>query len=211
MILSLITVQPPRFSAAFHTFTEMCEHRYAGYLHQPYRGFSNGAWYTAIKPYHSGIFPFLALDLMVMFRGSKCNLFFGHDLLPYSMDERDPVFLDETTQHQITSIVNELPKRSSGLYFRGYSSRIDIGLNALSTLYMEILGSLTEVECGVLRNIRELQFERYQDPIETKTFGLQKLVAERLGKSPVAVHKSLRSSKYHLLADTANAMKNMMI
>ena len=36
-------------------------------------------------------------------------------------------------------------------------------------------------------------------------------VAELLGKSPVAVHKSLRSAKYHLISDTAAAMKDMVV
>jgi len=211
MILSLITLQPTRHSASFASFADICAERYSPYLHQPFRSFSTGGWYSAFKPFHSGVFPFLALDLMIMFRGCTANLFFGHDLLPYSIGDEQPLYLNENIQSQINTIVKELPKKNSGMLYRGYGNRIDIGLNALATLYMEILGSLTEVESGVLRHIRELQFERYQDPTKTKTFGLQKVVAQRLHKSPVAVHKSLRSAKYTLLADTANAMKNMMV
>ncbi|MDF3128786.1 hypothetical protein P0Y35_06225 [Kiritimatiellaeota bacterium B1221] len=210
MILSILTFQTPRTPPSFQPFADLCNERYAPYLSQPFSNFGPESWYSAVKPYHSGIFPFLAMDLMILYRGCTSNLFFGHDLLPYSSDENHPAQMDDSVMNQVNAIVSSISKGTSTMQFRGYGNRIDIGLNALSTLYMEILSSLTQVECGVLSYIRQLQFEKYQDPMETKTFGLQKLVAEKLNKSPVAVHKSLRSAKYNLLAETATAMKQLM-
>lgn len=211
MILSIITLRPAKNVPSFHVFEELCAQRYASYLNQEFNAFAPNAWYTAIKPYHSGIFPFLAMDLMIQYKGHPCQIFFGHDLLPYNADETHPVYLDDMVQMQIQQNLSLGAKNQSGMQFRGFGNRIDIGLNALSTLYMEILGSLTQVECGVLSEIRNLQFQRHQDPCETKTFGLQKIVAKKLNKSPVAIHKSLRSSKYALLSETATAMKQMMV
>lgn len=210
MILSILTFQSARRSVSFDPCARLCAERYAPYLNQSFESFSQNSWYSAVKPYHSGIFPFLAMDLMIMYRGCNCKLFFGHDLLPYSSDENHPIHMDDLIHSQVNQIVSSFSKGTSTMQFRGYGNRIDIGLNALSMHYMEILSSLTTVECGVLSRIRQLQFERYQDPMEIKTFGLQKLVAEKLDKSPVAIHKSLRSSKYNLLADTATAMKQLM-
>ncbi len=210
MILSILKFQTPRTPPSFQPFADLCAERYTPYLSQPFGHFGPESWYSAVKPYHSGIFPFLAMDLMILYRGCNCNLFFGHDLLPYSADENHPTQMDESVMTQVNTIVSSISKGTSAMQFRGYGNRIDIGLNALSTLYMEILSSLTKVECGVLSHIRQLQFEKFQDPMETKTFGLQKVVAEKLNKSPVAVHKSLRSAKYNLLAETATAMKQLM-
>lgn len=211
MILTVLTFNSPRDIPSIGAFEELSLKRYGNMLTHDFVQYAPGAWYTAVKPYHSGIFPFMALDLMIMYRGCSSNLFFGHDLLPYSSYGKSEIHMDETMQNQINQIISTSSKTESRLEFKGYGNRIDIGLNALSTLYMDILSSLTKVECGVLNHIRELQFERYKDPTETKTFGLQKVVAERLDKSPVAVHKSLRSAKYTLLAETANAMKSMMV
>lgn len=196
---------------SFNAFEKLCAERYAAYIGQEFNVFSPGSWYTAVKPYHSGIFPFMAMDLMIKYEGHPCQLFFGHDLLPYTANENHPVYLDEVLQTQIQQTLKSGSKSQSSLQFKGFGNRIDIGLNALATLYMELLSSLTTVECRVLHEIRLLQFQRAQDPSETGTFGLQKQVAEKLNKSPVAIHKSLRSSKYMLLADTANAMKQMMV
>lgn len=211
MILSIVHIHPAKKAPSFQPFEALCTRRYAGYLSQEFSAFTPGAWYTAVKPYHSGIFPFLAMDLMILNGGYPCHLFFGHDLLPYSADDSHPVYLDDMLHSHIQQTLSKLPKSKSALHFKGFGNRIDIGLNALAALYMDILGSLTQVECHVLSQIRQLQFEREQDPCTTKTFGLQKLVAKKLGKSPVAIHKSLRSSKYTLLAETANAMKQMMV
>lgn len=211
MILSILTFQSEQPSAHFQPFAELCAERYGDFLSQPFQPFGSESRYSAVKPYHSGIFPFLAMDLMIMNRGVNCQLFFGHDLLPYSAEDQQRVYIDEQVQEKIKLIIATFPKDRAAMRFQGYGNRIDIGLNALSTLYMDLLSSLTQVECGVLKLIRQLQFERFGDPAETKTFGLQKLVAQRLGKSPVAIHKSLRSAKFTLLAETATAMKEMMV
>ena len=119
--------------------------------------------------------------------------------------------VDEVVSQQLHELSDSLPTTQARMTFKGFGNRIDIGLNALGLLYMEILTSLTKVEANVLTLLRELQYEKYQDPLEVRTFGLQKRVAAKLGKSPVAVHKSLRSAKYPLLAETAVSMKNMMV
>lgn len=211
MILTVLTLNSPRTAPSFEPFEQLCSERYSSMLGQDFVPYAPGTWYTAVKPYHSGIFPFIALDLMIMFRGNPCKLFFGHDLLPYTSQEKSDIHLDDGMQNQINQIISYNSKTTSSMQFKGYGNRIDIGLNALSKLYMDILSSLTKVECEVLNHIRDLQFQKNKNVMETKTFGLQKLVAEKLNKSPVAIHKSLRSAKYPLLAETAIAMKNMMV
>ncbi|WFB37218.1 hypothetical protein P3T73_05525 [Kiritimatiellota bacterium B12222] len=210
MILNIISLHPHRNTPPFEPFEKLCAERYGQFLGQEFCQYAPSSWYTAIKPYNSSIFPFMAMDLMIMYRACPCQIFFGHDLLPYSTEAQQPLHIDDSMQQQINQIINRGNRNECSMEYRGFGNRIDIGLNALSTLYMEILSSLTKVECGVLTHIRSLQFERYGDPTETRTFGLQKIVAEKLEKSPVAVHKSLRSAKYHLLAETATAMRNMM-
>ena len=211
MILSIISLHPSKNAPSFNSFERLCAERYASYLGQEFNTFSPGTWYTAVKPYHSGIFPFMAMDLMIHYKCYPCQLFFGHDLLPYTANDNHQVYLDDLLQNQVQQTLKGNSTSQSSLHFKGFGNRIDIGLNALATLYMEILSSLTKVECQVLFEIRHLQFQRAQDPCESGTFGLQKQVAEKLGKSPVSIHKSLRSSKYMLLAETANAMKQMMV
>lgn len=211
MIFTLITLKSPQQDSAMQPFTEMARNRYQRYLSQDFSMYSPGVWYTAVKPYHSGIFPFLTMDLHILLRGVSCNLFFGHDLLPYNAVEHEQIQITESLQNEIERIRHSHSHHKSHLYFQGFGNRVDIGLNALATLYMEMLSTLTRVEANVLHHLREFQYLQYQDPTVTRTFGLQKKVADKLNKSPVAIHHSLRSAKYPLLAETAVAMKEMMV
>jgi len=211
MILTLITLDSPKHVSSFDEFLGLTEQRYSSYLSQPLTPFKSGTWYTAVKPYHSGIFPFLAFDMMVMFRALPCQFFFGHDLLTFGSAEAGEIQVDDGLLAQFEEVLRQHPSGSSHMHFQGFGSRIDIGLNALSRLYVDNLTSLTRVESEVLTHLRTLQFDKYGDPMNLRTFGLQKQVAERLDKSPVAIHKSLRSAKFALLAETATAMKEMMV
>ncbi|MEX2607312.1 MAG: hypothetical protein WD708_08205 [Kiritimatiellia bacterium] len=211
MILTLIILKSPQQVSAMKPFEEMARSRYHPYLSQEFTVYAPGVWFTAVKPYHSGIFPFLALDLHILLRGVSCNVFFGHDLLPYNAVDHERILLSESLEQEIKRIRRQLPHTKSHLRFQGFGNRVDIGLNALSTLYMELLSSLTRVECDVLTHLRNFQHLQFKDPTVTKTFGLQKKVADALNKSPVAIHHSLRSAKYPLLAETATAMKEMMV
>lgn len=211
MILILFTVNSPKQAKLFPAFKKIAKERYSGYLAQEFAPYNKFSWFTAVKPYDSGVFPFLALDAMIHFRGGSCRFFFGHDLLPFGTMTREEMELDETVQREVDSILSRESGHQSRMEFHGFGTRIDVGLNALGVLFMDMLDSLTKVETHVLSELRTLQFEKYGDPTMVKTFGLQKRVAERLDKSPVAVHKSLRSSKFPLLADTALAIKGMML
>jgi hypothetical protein len=211
MILTLLTIESPKQAKRFSEFQAQVHERYGTYLAQEFFPYNENSWYTAVKPYHSGIFPYLTLDALVFFRGSPCHFFFGHDLLPFGTMTREELELDPAVKSEMDNILRREPSPKSLIEFHGFGTRIDIGLNALGVLYLDILDSLTKVEAEVLTHIRTLQYEKYQDPMNGKTFGLQKQVAARLEKSPVAIHKSLRSSKYPLLADTAKAMKDMML
>jgi hypothetical protein len=211
MILAFLKLDSATPPAGFKGFQTLLTERYASYVHQPLTPFENRHWYLAIKPYHAGIFPFLALDLMSQVRKLPCHLHFAHDVLPYSSTSTGENYLDDTVTQQLHDLADSLQLAEPRMTFKGFGNRIDIGLNALALLYMDILGSLTKVECSVLTLLRTLQFEKYGDPLEVRTFGLQKQVASQLGKSPVAIHKSLKSAKYPLLAETATSMKNMMV
>lgn len=211
MILTLITLKSPQQVSSMRPFEEVAVSRYHRYLSQEFTAYAPGVWYTGVKPYHSGIFPFLVMDLHILLRGIPCNVFFGHDLLPYNAVEHERIQLTETLEQEIERIRHKIPSTKSHMRFQGFGNRVDIGLNALSTLYVDMLSSLTRVECDVLTHLRRFQFDLYNDPAATRTFGLQKKVADTLEKSPVAIHHSLRSSKYLLLAETATAMKEMMV
>jgi len=211
MILTILTIESPKHAKRFAEFQHLAHERYATYLAQEFHPYNATSWYTAVKPYHSGIFPFLALDALVFFRGSPCHFFFGHDLLPFGTMTREELELDPAVKDEVDKIINRDPSPKSLIEFHGFGTRIDIGLNALGVLYLDILDSLTKVEAEVLSHLRTLQYDKYKDPMNVKTFGLQKQVAKKLEKSPVAVHKSLRSAKYPLLAETATAMKAMMV
>ncbi|MDA3873637.1 MAG: hypothetical protein PF795_06725 [Kiritimatiellae bacterium] len=211
MILTLITLKSPQQASSLAPFEEVARSRYHRYLSQEFTVYAPGVWYTAVKPYHSGIFPFLVMDLHILLRGITCNVFFGHDLLPYNAVEHERILLTGPLTQEIERIRHKTPATKSHMRFQGFGNRVDIGLNALSTLYVDMLSSLTRVECDVLTHLREYQYTLYNDPTSIRTFGLQKKVADTLDKSPVALHHSLRSSKYLLLAETATAMKEMMV
>lgn len=211
MILAFLKLDSTSPPAGFKGFQEVLSVRYEPYIRQQLTPFENQNWYLAVKPYHAGIFPFLAMDLIAQVRKLPCHLYFVHDILPYSTSGSKDLVLDESVTQQLHDLAESLTVSEPKMTFKGFGNRIDIGLNALSLLYMEILSSLTKVEASVVTLLRTLQYEKYGDPLEVRTFGLQKQVAARLGKSPVAVHKSLRSAKYHLLAETATSMKNMMV
>lgn len=152
----------------------------------------------------------MAMDMMILLRGVPCHVCFD-DLLPISShDSPVALTLTDSQAERITEIANSAPTERSHVSFEGFGPRIDVGLNGLSVLFVDILASLTRVEAEVLSLMRSLQYDKYGDPRETKTFGLQKQVATQLEKSPVAIHKSLRSSKYHLLAEATNAMQGML-
>lgn len=211
MILAFLKLESPTPPLGLKGFQGLLADRYASYIHQPLTPFENQSWYLAVKPYHAGIFPFIAMDLMTQVRGLQGHWMFAHDILPYSASGSEDMFLDETVTQQLHDLAESLSASAPAMSFKGFGNRIDIGLNALSLLYMEILTSLTKVESNVLTLLRTLQYEKYKDPLEVRTFGLQKQVAARLEKSPVAIHKSLRSAKYQLLAETATSMKNMLV
>jgi len=210
MILALLKLDTETPPSGMEAFERVLADRYASYIEKPLTPFENKNYYLAVKPYHAGIFPFIAMDLMIYARGLKCHWLFAHDVLPYSIGSGE-FYLDDPVTRQLHELSETLTTTTTTMTFKGFGNRIDIGLNALSLLYMEILCSLTKVEGRVLALLRELQYEKYQDPLEVRTFGLQKRVAARLDKSPVAIHKSLRSAKYHLMAETATSMKNMMV
>lgn len=211
MILTLITLKSPQQAPAMAPFQDIARKRYRRYLSQEFTEYAPGVWYTGVKPYHSNIFPFLVMDLHILLRGVTCNVFFGHDLLPYNTVEHERIQLNEPLEQKIEAIRHKIPQSKSHIRFQGFGNRVDIGLNALSTLYVEMLSTLTQVECDVLTQLRDFQYLQYEDPTVTRTFGLQKKVADKLSKSPVAIHHSLRSSKYLLMAETATAMKEMMV
>jgi hypothetical protein len=210
MILALLKLDTPAPPPEVKRFQDLLNSRYGSTIDTPLTPFENRNLYLAVKPYHAGIFPFIAMDLMSIARGLHCHWLFAHDVLPYSTTGGE-LMVDEVVSQQLHELSDSLPTTQARMTFKGFGNRIDIGLNALGLLYMEILTSLTKVEANVLTLLRELQYEKYQDPLEVRTFGLQKRVAAKLGKSPVAVHKSLRSAKYPLLAETAVSMKNMMV
>jgi hypothetical protein len=212
MILALFTIHSAKALPEFARFENLLKARYGDLLcSPPTRQPDHQSWITSLKPYHAGYFPFIALDMMILLRALPCHLHLVHDLLPITSDETNRALqLTESQEQQLTSIIGKVNPERSLLRFVGFGPRIEIGLNGLSTLLVDILESLTRVESEVLADLRTLQYAEYSDPREVKTFGLQKKVAERLGKSPVAIHKSLRSSKYHLIAEATTSMRGMM-
>jgi hypothetical protein len=210
MILVLLAIESAKHTKKFIDFNQVVEQRYGPYLTQKLSPYNTTSWYTGVKPYHSSIFPFLAMDMFIHFQAAPCKFFFGHDLLPYSTIGQDIFELDETVTHELERVIELAPPSVRSMRFQGFGNRIDTGLNALAMHFVHILGSLTKVEAKVLSHLRALQFETFGDPLDIRTFGLQKLISEKLDKSPVAVHKSLRSSKYQLVASTAVAMQKLM-
>ncbi len=210
MILALFRLDSPRQVKRMQPFIDLLQDRYGEVLLHPLNQLDPLTWHTALKPFHSGYFPFIALDMMIELRGLPAQMIFAHDLLKFGRPG-EVLELDAPTLEEVQRLLGTLPAESAQLEFKGFGPRIDIALNIISTLYIDILGHLTKVEAEVLQHLRSLQYEKFEDPSNVRTFGLQKRVAALLDKSPVAVHKSLRSAKYELLADTATAMKNLIV
>ncbi len=210
MILGLFTLHTAKALPEFSKFEKVLRERYAPILSAPVAERASGSWFTGVKPYHASFFPYMAMDMMIALRAMPSHICFVHDLLPITTSESPTLLLGPDQEEKIEELINQAPMDQNHLKFQGFGQRIDIGLNGLSTLFVDILASLTRVESEVLSRMRHLQFEKYGDPRETKTFGLQKQVAKQLEKSPVAIHKSLRSSKYHLLAEASGAMRGLL-
>jgi len=210
MILALFSLHTAKALPEFPKFEKLLQSRYAPVCSTPITVRASGSWMTSVKSYHASYFPHMALDMMIMLRAFPCHVSFVHDLLPISSGDTPTLTLTPDQEKKVENILSKVPTDRSHLTFMGFGPRIDVGLNGLSTLFVDILEALTRVESEVLSQMRTMQYEKYGDPRETKTFGLQTLVANNLEKSPVAIHKSLRSSKYHLLAEATNAMRGML-
>lgn len=209
MILALFTLESTKHQKLFSPFLTLTEERYGERLARPMEKAEERSWISVYKPIHAGIAPYMMLDLMVHAHRIPCHMVFANDVLDFSM-QREPMNLNHEAIQRILVNSSRNHSRSSSAHFQGFGPRIDLALNAVSTLYMDILLSLTQVESTVLSSLRALQYGKYQDPTETRTFGLQKHVASELNKSPVAIHKSLRSAKYDLLSETAKSMRGMI-
>jgi len=207
MILTILSFDADKVRNEFDEFQKQCRQRYSLFLGHPFQVLEHELWYTVLKPFNAVVCPYLMMDAMLALRAGKPRIVFVHDMLEYGTDGKVRIDVTgpgfETAQRMIDNLTPGQP----AMQFRGFGQRIDIAMNALSVLYLEMLGTLTKVETGVMREIRSLQFAQYSDPTITRTYGLQKVAAERLGKSPVAIHKSLRSCKYELMSDTAKAMR----
>ncbi len=210
MILSILTFDAEKTGDAFEQFQKMCRQRYSLFLSHPFQTLEGPVWYSSMKPFNAVACPYLMFDAMLALRAGKPRMVFVHDMLEYGTDGKVRIDVDGPGFETALRMVDSLPMGQASMAYRGFGQRIDIALNALSVLYLEMLSTLTKVETGVLREIRSLQFDQYADPTITRTYGLQKVAAEHLGKSPVAIHKSLRSCKYELMADTAKAMRALI-
>ncbi len=210
MILCLLSVECPRHHKHFEEFAGVTRERYTHYLAHRIDSLRGGVWFCAIKPYHTEAFPFLVLDLLIHLRGLPCKVFFGQDLLPYGDTPSLKEHLGGPLAGPVAKALETQPTGVAALRFQGFGPRIDLALNALGALYCELLASLTRVEADVLAKLREFQHLKYQTPTDARSFGLQKQVALALGKSPVAVHKSLRTAKYDLITRTAHAIRDIL-
>jgi hypothetical protein len=207
MILCILSFEADKVGEEFESFQKLCRQRYPLFLSHPFQALEGQIWYTVLKPFNAVVCPYLMMDVMLALRAGKPRMVFVHDMLEYGADGKVKIDVAGPGFETAMRMVDSLPSGQSSMVFRGFGQRIDIAMNALSVLYLEMLGTLTKVETGVLREVRNLQFEQYADPTISRTYGLQKVAAEHLGKSPVAIHKSLRSCKFELMADTAKAMR----
>ncbi|MCC5843295.1 MAG: hypothetical protein JJU05_03495 [Verrucomicrobia bacterium] len=209
MILVAITLETPKHLKQFLPYLSVLNERYHPFLGQAITEIEPGKWVSSVKPFHAGIFPYLCMDAMIYTGQAHTRLYFANDILDFSMDQ-------EVSESDISRLMQQNPSETNPKsqkacsHYQGFGRRIDMALNAIGRLVFDSLHSLTKVETDVLRELRRLQFDHYRDPCITRTYGLQKQVASKLGKSPVAVHKSLKSSKYELLADSANTMKSIL-
>lgn len=209
MLLSLFTLDHGKYKKNSDRFLTVLGKRYPDRLAGGMGTLDDRRFYLGVKPFHAGVIPYVLLDFAVQARGIPCHAVFANDILDYRGDET----LEQLTPEKIESLLPSLeahPGRKLTAEFRGFGPRIDLALNTIARLYLDVLFTLTRVEAEVLDQLRELQFDRYGDPTQGRTFGLQKHVAERLGKTPVAVHKSLKSAKYELISDTAKAMQSII-
>ncbi len=209
MILVAITLENSKHLKQFLPYLSVLNERYLPFLGQAVTEIEPGKWVSSVKPFHAGIFPYLCLDAMIYTGQAHTKLYFANDILDFSIDQ-------DVSESDLSRLIQQHPaninlkSQKACSHYQGFGRRIDMALNAISCLVFDSLHSLTNVETSVLRELRRLQFEHYKDPCITRTYGLQKQVAETLGKSPVAVHKSLKSSKYELVADSANTMKSIL-
>jgi hypothetical protein len=209
MILVAIRLNNPKHLKQFNPYLTLLEERYQPFFGQAVAEMDSGHWVTSVKPFHAGVFPYLCLDAMIHTGQADCNLCFANDILDFSLNQEvSPGDLGRLL-HQ-NSAANGPKSKKACSHYQGFGRRIDLALNAISRLVFDSLHSLTKVEADVLRELRRLQFHHYKDPCITRTYGLQKHVADKLGKSPVAVHKSLKSSKYELLSESANTMRTIL-
>ncbi len=209
MILVAITLESPKHLKQFQPYLSILQERYAPFLGQNVTEIEPGKWVSSVKPFHAGIFPYLCLDAMIYTGQAHSKLYFANDILDFSINQEvSPSDFGRLVQQNKGSFS---PKSIQACcLYQGFGRRIDMALNAIARLVFDSLHSLTKVETDVLRELRRLQFEQYKDPCITRTYGLQKHVAGKLKKSPVAVHKSLKSSKYELLSDSANTMRSIL-
>lgn len=205
MILALFTLEAGKYLRRFEPFLSVTGERYGKVLASRFEPVDDLIWMATIKPIHGVIAPYLVLDLMITARQLPCHVLFANDVLDFR-GKHEPLSPENDEVQRLASQSTQKHNITATTSYQGFGPRIDIALNAISLLYMEILLSLTQVEANVLSSLRAKQYERYQHPGETRTFGLQKHVAHELEKSPVAVHKSLRSAKYDLLASSAKSM-----
>lgn len=210
MILSLIHLPTENHVAQFQEFNELCRQRYSLYISQPFQAVDPRTYYTVIKPFNAGGIPFLMLDQFIHMRRANIRAAFVHDMVNFSEDGSVRLDVNGPGYDAASRLITSIPAKTPGLKFAGFGQRIDIALNALSALYLHMLSTFTKVEAETLQHLRDLQFSKFNDPIVSRTYGLQKVVAENLGKSPVAIHKSLRSSQYQSIADTAQAMRELI-
>lgn len=209
MILSLFTIDTPKSTRAFEAFSGIVAERYSRLLAQPLQAVATLTQAAAIKPIHAGVLPYMVMDLLIHSRRLPCHIIMAQDVLDFGAANDGLHHLQEA----IEQLQRECPKNNvhqASVYFRGFGPRIDMSLNTICLLFMDILMSLTQVEGDALTCLRARQFERYENPMELKTFGLQKVVANDLGKSPVAIHKSLRSAKFDLICHTVRAMQEII-
>lgn len=208
MIFVLFTLDQGKNKKALDRFQSVSAQRYADRLSQPFERLDERRIFTSIKPFHAGILPYLLLDFSVQARAVACQTIFANDVLDFSLPQQQTLSAEDALR-----LLADLEVTPNGLLtssFRGFGPRIDLALNTIARLYLECLFTLTRVEAEVIETLRTLQYERYQDPIQARSFGLQKVAAERLGKSPVAIHKSLKSSRFELISDTAKAMQSII-
>lgn len=210
----LATIQPAETTVETEqeAFLALTKERYGPYLQTGFEPMGEPkAFVSLLKPVNASVCPYLVLDYFIHNRRQPASIAFVHDISTFGMSGGLAPAHDVRPDFELAlRVAQSQDAKKPTLQFKGFGHRMDIAFNALALLYVDILGSLTRVEAEVLSHLRELQFSRENSPSVLRTYGLQKVIAKRLDKSPVAIHKSLRSSKFQLLSDTANAMNQMI-